>query len=654
MVLAWLGVADIAGAWPSHGGDRGGARFSPLTQIDRDNVTDLQVAWSYRTGDGEGPMQPGGSYGVQGTPILLPPQAGGHLVFCSPFDRIIALDPAAGLERWSYDPEVTRDDPSAQFKCRGVSQWSDAEAEAGTRCAWRIFVATLDQRLIALDADTGTPCEDFGDSGTVDLVPFIDRTLPATDTPGVRTYMPPAIVGDTVIIGSSVGAKIRRADAPSGAVRAFDARSGALKWQFDPVPRNPDDPEAANWDAAALKSTGGGNVWSLMSVDDERDLVYLPTSSASPNYYGGTRPGDNRYANSVVALRGSSGEVVWHYQLVHHDVWDWDVPSQPILANITRGDSMTPALVQLTKQGLVFVFHRETGKPLFPVEERPVPVDGVEGDELSPTQPFPTAPPPLVPTSLQPDDAWGFTFYDQGVCRRKIEALRHGDLFTPPTTQGTAARSGMVSNWGSGAFDGGRNLLITNAQSVPSYIRLIAREEIDPEDAQAPDAGIPDGPPAYIEGTPYAIERGIRQLQSPFGAPCTKPPWNSLVAVDLAAGTIKWSVPLGTLDKMMPIPVPYKLGAPGIGGPIATASGLVFIGATSDEKFRAFDTETGAELWVAELPTAAMASPMTYEVNGRQFVVVAAGGHHAYYRQKIGDYLIAFALPAEPGGGVEE
>jgi quinoprotein glucose dehydrogenase len=657
LIVAWgaaFAEADFSG-WPDHGGDRGGSRYSSLTQINKDTVGGLILAWSYRTGDGEGPMVQGGSYGLQGTPILLPEEAGGSLVLCSAFNRVIALDPANGAERWSFDPEVTRGNPATQYKCRGVAQWQDQQLpESGggdapdsvqDACDWRIFLVTYDQRLYALDGRTGIPCSDFGDAGLVLLTPFIDATKPATDTPGVLTYMPPVVVGDTVIIGSSVGAKFKRADAPSGAIRAFDARSGEFKWMFDPVPRSAADPAAANWTPESMIKTGGANVWSLMSVDHERDMVFLPTSSASPNYYGGTRPGDNRYANSIVALRASTGAVIWHYQIVHHDVWDWDVSSQPMLVDIRRDQETLPAVVQLTKHGLIFVFHRETGDPLFPIEERPVPTDGVPGEVLSPTQPFPTAPPPLTAQGITPDDAWGFTFYDKGACRKIIESLRYGEIFTPPSTQGTIIMPGMVSNWGSGAFDPGRNLLITNPQSIPGFIRLVPNVDVDPGLAKAPMAGLPGGPAGYIAGTPYAIERGTPQIFSPFGAPCTKPPWNTLTAVDLDEGTIKWSVPLGTLDKLMPVAMPLELGAPGIGGPIVTAGGLIFIGATADEKFRAFDLDTGEELWKVSIPTSAMATPMTYTAGGRQFVVVSAGGHHAYYRQKVSDYVLAFALP---------
>jgi len=490
LCFALLMLAAVAGpcaaqGWPEHGGP-GGIHYSSLAQIDRSNVHELVLAWTYRTGEGAGPLTEAGHFGLQVTPILLPEAAGGHLVLCSPLNRVIALDPATGRERWRFDPEVRRLGPDDQPKCRGVAQWRDAELDAGALCAWRIFVATLDQRLLALDGRTGRACESFGQDGVVELAAFIDATMPATDTASVRTYMPPAIISDKVIVGSSVGAKFRRADAPSGAVRAFDARTGRLAWSFDAVPRTADDPAAADWTPEAQKQTGGANVWSLMSVDPGRDMVFLPTSSASPNFFGGTRPGNNRHANSVVALRGSTGELVWSFQLVHHDVWDWDVASQPLLVDLQRNGQRIPVVVQLTKQGLVFVFHRETGVPVFPVEERPVPVDGVPGDALSPTQPFPVAPPPLAPMSIEPDDAWGFSFYDRLACRRMIEALRHGEAYTPPTVRGTVIRSGMVSNWGAGAFDESRNVLITNAQSLPSLIRLVPDDQVEAGQTDAP------------------------------------------------------------------------------------------------------------------------------------------------------------------------
>ena len=649
--MAWLGLGAnlaIGQDWQVYGADPQGSKYSRADQINRDNVTRLERAWVYRTEDGQGALPVIKSSGLQATPILLPENAGGSLVFCTAFNKVIALDPVTGEERWTYDPQIPTTGPvgrRSQFKCRGVAQWKDELALPEEFCARRLILSTADRRLISLDSKTGELCSDFAEGGVLDLTPFIDATEPATDTLGVQTSTPPTVIGNVIVLGSTVGSKFKRDDAPSGAVRAFDARSGALVWSFDPVPRDETGPAAQEWTQEALVRTGAANVWSNMAVDEARDLIFIPTSSPSPNFFGGTRLGDNRYSNSVVALKGATGEMVWHFQLVHHDVWDWDVPAQPILIDLERDGKIVPAVVQLTKQGFVFVFHRETGEPLFPIEERAVPGGGVVDDQLSATQPFPLSPPALVPQGITPDDAWGLTYFDRAACRQLIENAQFGPMFTPPSLGGTVIRPsiGGGSNWGGGAYDGSRAILVTAVQNFPYFIRLVPNAELDLEAAKNPMAGLPGGPAGAIKGTPYGVER--KPLFSPLGAPCTAPPWFSLTAVDLSAGTIKWSVPLGTIEKLAPLPVPLKFGAPGMGGPIATAAGLVFIGAAADEKIRAFDIETGEELWAGQLPTAAMAIPMTYERGGRQFVVIAAGGHQAYYRHKISDHLVAFALP---------
>jgi quinoprotein glucose dehydrogenase len=381
----------------------------------------------------------------------------------------------------------------------------------------------------------------------------------------------------------------------------------------------------------------------MMSVDRERDLIFLPTATAGPNFFGGLRPGDNRYANSVVALRGSTGQVVWHFQTLHHDVWDLDLPAQPILVDIEKDGQSVPAVVQVTKQSLIFILHRETGEPIFPVEERPVPTDGVPGEILSPTQPFPTVQPAIGLTGISPDDAWGLTLWDKAECRDKLTAQRSGDLYTPPSLIGTITPGIGQLNWGGAAFDPASNLLIAPVTKIPRYLRLIPVSEVDPELLKSPMAGMPSGIPGRIEGTDYTASYG--PLLSSFGVPCIAPPWGELVAVDLAEAEIKWRVPLGSIEKLAPFSLPLNWGTQVAGGPIITASGLIFIGATADEKFRAFDLDSGEELWKVTTPTASMATPMTYEADGRQFVVVASGGHLWQYSQDVADYVVAYALP---------
>ncbi len=630
--------ANTESDWQHIGGDAGGVRYSNSTQITRENVGQLKQAWAYKTGDAKRPPTQTMLMGFHPTPILLPKAAGQHLVFASAFNKIIALDPTTGQERWTYDADVKIGPPGTQYKSRGVSLWHDKTAATGTVCEWRLFMATNDRRLISIDAKDGKPCAGFDGDGVLDLEPLINAAIPATNTGAVQSYAPPTIIGDTVVVGLVTNTKSERRDAPNGAVRGFDARTGALKWTWDPIPRDPKDPAAKTWGNDTARDTGGANVWSFMAADEERDLIFLPTSSSAPDYYGGTRPGDNLYATSLVALRGSTGEKVWHYQIVHHDVWNYDLPAQPILANITREGKQIPVVIQLTKQGLVFTFHRETGEPFFPIVERPVPTDGVPGEVLSPTQPVPTKPAALMKQYVQPSDAWGFTPYDEGWCRKVIETSRHGDMYTPYTTQGSVLpQSGGGVNWGGGAFEPSKNVLVTALSHVPYYFRITpntGREKI----AKRGPSGL-----KAVAGTPYLVEN--YPLLSPFGAPCTAPPWGTLVAVDMNEGTIKWEVPLGTLDKLAPIPLALKYGTPIMGGPIVTASGLVFTGGTLDEKFRAFDIETGNELWAGDTPSSAIANPMTYDIDGRQFVVVAAAGHFFMYPQKLTDDLVAFALP---------
>ena len=626
--------------WTYYSGTQAGTRYSSLDQINRGNVGNLKPAWTYRTGDaaryGDALMT---RQSQENTPVLI----NGSLIACSPLGRIIALDPETGKERWQFDPFKSFGEASfadAQFpKCRGVSLWIDKSAPEGFACKERLIYGTWRFRAYAVDALNGKPCTDFGDGGEVVFDP--GRKLDPDEY--IVITSPPAIVGDVAIFGSSISDSIR-ADSLSGKVRALDTRTGKIRWEFDPVPRDPSDPAADNWGGDSARTTGNGNVWTMMAVDEERGLVFLPTTSPSPDFYGGTRPGDNRYADSLVALRGSTGEVVWHYQIVHHDIWDYDLPAQPILVDIPRNGVKIPAVVQLTKQGLVFVFNRETGEPLFPIEERPVPQDGVEGERLSPTQPFPTKPPPLVDQGMEPDDAWGFTPIDRWLCKRKIEDLRFGPIYTPPSLKGTVVMPSSLggANWGGGAYDPKRNLLFVNTQHIAGVLTMVPRASAK---SNVPGTGensnMETGAGFPQRGTPYRTE--FAMLLSPLGAPCTKPPWGRLSAVDLVQGTIRWQVPLGTIEKLAPIPIPLEMGTPNLGGAIVTAGGLVFISAALDSKFRAFDVDTGKKLWEAKLPAGGQATPMTYSVNGRQYVVINAAGHPILGGEP-GDYYVAFAL----------
>ena len=643
MLVVALGAgAAAASDWMYYGGDAGGGRFSSLAQINRDTVGELELAWSFRTGVMAEHADMSPLVAFHATPVLLPAEAGGHLVVCTPINWIIALDPATGEERWRFDPEIELTRFAGRFNCRGTTPWRDPEASLGQACAWRLFMGTVDRRIVAIDAASGKPCEDFGEQGIVDVNPHVIAIGPGELDTALQFVSPPAVIDGVLVVGSTNNAKFRNSTAPSGMVRAFDARSGTPRWNFDTLVRVP----TAKLDATPAH-VGGANAWSMLSMDRERGLVFVPTASPSPDFFGVRRPGDNRYANSVIALRAATGEVAWHQQLVHHDVWDYDIPAQPMLVDITRDGQTTPVVIQLTKMGMVFTFHRETGEPFFAIEERPVPQDGMPGEDLSPTQPFPVKPPPLIPQGISPDDAWGFTYRDRRACRKSIESARHGSMYQPPSLQGTVFNPGSSGgmNWGGGAFDPTRNLLITPVSRLAFYVRFVPLADVSPEDAASPMAGFPFGPPGPVSGIDYALQQ--RPLMSPSFSPCTAPPWSQLVAVDMAKGEIQWKVPLGVLDKLMPFPLPLRLGTPVAGGPIVTAGGLIFMGATLDERFRAFDRDTGEELWQVATPTTANATPMTYMADGRQFVVIAAGGHMFQYAHGVSDYLLAFALPAE-------
>lgn len=632
------GPAPAADAgWAYYGGDAGGQRYVPASEITPANVTGLKEAWRISTGAlADKPDAVRKRYAFEGTPIL----AGDRLVLCTPFNEVMALDPATGAVRWRYDPKISLDQrPANQFVCRGVAFWKDTAAAEGSACASRIFMGTNDGRLVALDARTGNPCADFGRDaahpGQIDI--GVDRLL---IWPGeFQITSPPAVSHGIVIIGSSIGDNAR-VDAPKGTVRAFDARSGAPRWTFDPVERgardHPDD-----WKNDAAAHTGQANVWAPISIDEKRGLVFLPTTSPSPDFFGGLRAGDNRYADSVVALNVETGEVAWSFQTVHHDVWDYDLPAQPTLATLTRDGKPVDVVIQVTKTGFMFVLERDTGKPFFGVEERRVPQGGVPGEALSATQPFPLRPPALVPQKLDKGGAWGVAWFDRRACNAKLDKMRSEGIFTPPSTQGTIIYpfTGGGANWGGMAFDPARKIAVVNVNIMAHIVTLFPAGEY--KGRREVDEGAEISPQI---GAPFGMRRDL--FVSPLGLPCTPPPWGKLVAVDLETGTIKWSEPFGTIRDLAPVPLPLKWGVPNFGGPLVTESGLIFIGATMDNYLRAFDTATGAELWKARLPAGGQATPMSYVWKGRQYVVIAAGGH-ARAGTKIGDEVVAYALPVK-------
>ena len=371
-------------------------------------------------------------------------------------------------------------------------------------------------------------------------------------------------------------------------------------------------------------------------------MVFLPVSNVTADSYGGYRPGANLYTSSLVAVRGSTGKLIWHYQLVHHDLWGWDVAPQPLLVDLEIDGTLVPAVVQNSKQGLIFVFHRETGEPIFPIEERPVPRGNVPGEWYSPTQPFPTQPPPLITPGMGPDDAWGFTFIDRGSCARQIAELDHGSLFTPPSLQGTLMFpwSGGGANWGGPAYDPERGLMVVNYSRMAAAVRLVSLETLEHKSKESYSPV--ERSSSTMAGTPYAVEKYF--VVSPFGAPCNAPPWGELAAVDLGAGTIKWTAPLGTIKDMLPLPLSLEWGVPNIGGPIMTAGGLIFIAATFDQRFRAFDVDSGTKLWEVELPAGSQTAPITFLADGRQYIVITSGGHGQLGNTR-GDFVVAYALP---------
>jgi quinoprotein glucose dehydrogenase len=619
-LLVPAAAAAATTGWPAYGGDQGGTRYSAARQITPANVGKLAIAWTYSTGAMRAHPDAIHRAAFEDTPILVD----GRLFVCSSFNAVSALDPGTGKQIWRYDPRIATkhlDYPNS-FNCRGVAFWRDPRP--GAACPERIFLNTNDLRLIALDARTGRPCESFGAHGVVRIVP---EKAPVRRA-GMQITSAPVVADGTVIVGSSIDDN-QRVDEVPGAVSAFDAQTGAPKWHFDVLSGSPHI------------RAGAANAWAPMSVDEKRGLVFVPTSSPSPDFWGGMRPGNDKYADSVVALRIADGSVAWSFQVTHHDLWDYDVASQPTLATILYQGKRLDAVLQPTKQGLLFTLDRDNGRPIIPVVERKVPQDGAAGETLSPTEPFPVAPRPLARDSIKPDDAFGLTFWDRGKCRDAMAKAKYEGIYTPPSVQGTIIFpfTGGGTNWGGLAFDPSTDIAYVNTSNAMHLVTLIPAKEV----ARAQDAE-PDAEISPNRGAPFGMRRVV--LVSPFGMPCNPPPWGQLHAIDMHTGKVLWDVPLGTTEDLMPMSeyVLGESGTPNIGGPMATAGGLVFIGAAMDDYLRAFDAKTGKEVWKGRLPAGGQATPMSYVWKGRQYVVIAAGGHEKL-GTKRGDQVVAFALP---------
>lgn len=621
--------------WPRYGNDDGGMRHSPLTQINRENIGRLQVAWQYRTGvDGEGFSQ-AANMSFQAVPVLHD----GTLFFSVGFGEVFAIDAVTGTEKWRYNTGVNRELRFSELASRGVTVWQDPDAGPEEVCSVRVFAGTIMGHLHAIDAKTGQACADFGEDGHVDLRKGVNYRLRG-DYNTYTITSPPVVIGEHVITGSAIGDN-SSVSMERGIVRKYSARSGELLWSWDPIPASEDDPAYSSWKTGATES-GGANAWPPLSVDVANNIVFVPTGSPSPDFFGGTRHGDNHYANSLVALDVQSGKVLWHRQLVHHDLWDYDLPAQPMLIDLRKDGVVIPAVVQATKMGMLFVFNRLTGEPVFSIEERPVLASDIDGEYTSPTQPFSSIPPLVSHAPVTAEDAWGLLYFDTRSCAKKIATFRSQGIFTPPSLQGTLMNPGYVggSNWGGLTFDPATQIAVATVMEAPTWIRLTYREDAQKqiERGEWDWEGFTD-----MQGTPFVMQRGM--LFSPLGVPCTRPPWGKLVGVNLETGSIAWSVPLGTIEDLAPAPVPnLELGVPVMGGAISTAAGLVFVAGAADNYLRAFDIASGDELWRGRLPAGGQATPMTYSIEGRQYVVIAAGGYGSMGTTR-GDFVVAFALP---------
>lgn len=649
------------GEWHAYGRTEAGRRYSPLTQITPKNVSRLEVAWHFHTGDFRGEEGDPTETTFEVTPLKI----GERLYLCTPHQHVIALDATTGEKLWEYDPKI-RDGLALQhLTCRGLS-YDDGTAEAKRsdaargdvrtsskvdlpvaaregpsveRCPRKLFMPTADGRIIAIDPDTGSVCSSFGNgSGQIDLW----ANMPNVNPGGYYSTSPVVVARGLIVVGGTVLDNVSTHET-SGVIRAYDANTGGLVWNWDPG--NPGDTKPIPVDAEYTPNSP--NSWSIASVDSELGLVYLPMGNAPPDQYGAKRSdAEERFSSSVAALDLDSGQPRWVFQTVHHDLWDYDVPSQPSLVDLQRDGETVPALVQPTKQGDVYVLDRRNGEPLLPVEEVPAPQGAAGADHTAPKQPTSTL--SFAPEPLEGRDMWGATMFDQLACRISFHRLRYEGRFTPPSTQGTLVYPGNfgVFNWGGVAVDPARELVFATPAYLAFVSKLVPRENDEKlyvqEGGRPPEGSLP----ALNEnfGAPFAVK--LAPFTSVLGIPCQAPPWGYVAAADLRTGEVVWQRRNGTVRDRAPIPLPFRMGVPDLGGPIVTASGVAFLSGTLDYYVRGYDVATGQQLWRARLPAGGQATPMTYlGRDGRQYLVVAAGGHGSL-GTKAGDSVIAYALPS--------
>lgn len=627
--------AEAQKDWKHWGNTTHGDRFAALDQINKGNVADLQVAWVAHTGDI--PQSNGSGAEDQNTPL----QIGDTLFVCTPYSKVLALDVDSGKEKWRFDSKATA--PNWQ-RCRGLGYYEEApqraaaaaEAAQPAACPRRLFLPTTDARLLAINADNGKLCEDFGDRGTVDLKVGMGEVKPGY----YQQTSTPLVAGDVVVVGGRVADNFSTGE-PPGVVRAYDVHTGKLAWAWDPGNPNltGEPPEGQTY------TRGTPNVWSAMSYDAKLGLIYLPTGNATPDFFGGTRtPEDDKYSSSIVAVDAATGQVRWHYQTTHHDLWDFDLPSQPLLYDLPDGKgSTTPVLVQTSKQGMIFMLNRETGEPVAKVEERPVPQGNIEGERYSKTQPYSEGMPMIGNETLTESDMWGATPIDLLICRIEFKGMRHQGVFTPPGLDRSLQYPGSLGgmNWGSVSVDPNNSLMFVNDMRLGLANYMVPRANVA-KDASGIEMGI-----VPMDGTPFGAMR--ERFLSPLGIPCQKPPFGTMSAVDLKSGKIVWQVPVGTVQDTGPLGIrmhmPIPIGMPTLGASLSTQSGLLFFAGTQDFYLRAFDTANGKEIWKSRLPVGSQSGPMTYvsPKTGKQYIVINAGG--ARQSPDRGDYIIAYALP---------